>query len=127
MGKKVVAREGMQCDSRLKIVLEIAVSKTSKKKGPRCPYKKKLNNIFLTHLHYYIIISKLLNIINATIYYYYFINWHKSVEYCLEKWGTVEVEGENQLRKEHQLKKVGNMKSGENLSISGEQKIIPFV
>ena len=81
---------------------------------------KKLNNSFLTHLHYYIIISKLLNKINATIYYYYFINWHKSVEYCLEKWETVEVEGENQ------LKKVGNMKSGENLSISGEQKIIPL-
>ena len=117
----MVARGGMQCDSRLKIVLEIEISKTSKKKGPRCPYKKKLNNSFLTHLHYYIIISKLLNIINTTIYYYYFINWHKSVEYCLEKWETVEVEGENQ------LKKVGNMKSGENLSISGEQKIIPFV
>jgi hypothetical protein len=32
-------------------VLEIAVSKTSKKKGPRCPYKKKLTNSFLTHLH----------------------------------------------------------------------------
>jgi hypothetical protein len=29
------------------------------------------------------------------------------VEYCLEKWGTVEVEGENQLKKEHQLKKSG--------------------
>jgi hypothetical protein len=116
----MLARGGMQCDSRLKIVLEIEISKTSKKKGPRCPYKKKLNNSFLTHLHYYIIISKLLNIINATIYYYYFINWHKSVEYCLEKWETVEVEGENQ------LKKVGNMKSGENLSISGEQKIIPL-
>ena len=43
------------------------------------------------------------------------------MEYCLEKWGTVEVEGENQLKKEHQLKK-----SGENLSISGEQKIIPL-
>jgi len=95
----MLARGGMQCDSRLKIVLEIAVSKTSKKKGPRCPYKKKLNNSFLTHLHYYIIISKLLNKINATIYYYYFINWHKSVEYCLEKWETVEVEGENQLKK----------------------------
>jgi hypothetical protein len=104
----MLARGGMQCDSRLKIVLEI------------CPYKKKLNNSFLTHLHYYIIISKLLNIINTTIYYHYFINWHKSVEYCLEKWETVEVEGENQ------LKKVGNMKSGENLSISGEQKIIPL-
>ena len=64
--KKVVARGGMQCDSRLKIVLEMAVSKTSKKKGQRCPYKKKLNNSFLTHLHYYIIISKLLNIINAS-------------------------------------------------------------
>jgi len=36
------------------------------------------------------------------------------VEYFLEKWGTVEVEGENQLKKEHQLKK------------SGEQKIIPL-
>ena len=70
--------------------------------------QKKLNNSFLTHLHYYIIISKLLNIINATIYYYYFINQHKSVEYCLEKWETVKVEGENQ------LKKVGNMKSGEH-------------
>jgi len=116
----MVARGGMQCDSRLKIVLEIAISKTSKKKGPRCPYKKKLNNSFLTHLHYYIIISKLLNIINAKIYYYYFISWHKSVEYCLEKWETVEVEGENK------LKKVGNMKSGENLSISGEKKIIPL-
>jgi hypothetical protein len=116
----MLARGGMQCDSRLKIVLEIEISETSKKKGPRCPYKKKLNNSFLTHLHCYIIISKLLNIINATIYYYYFINWHKSVEYCLEKWETVEVEGENQ------LKKVGNMKSGENLSISGEQKIIPL-
>ena len=42
------------------------------------------------------------------------------MEYCLEKWETVEVEGENQ------LKKVGNMNSGENLSISGEQKIIPL-
>ncbi len=42
------------------------------------------------------------------------------MEYCLEKWETVEVEGENQ------LKKVGSMKSGENLSISGEQKIIPL-
>ena len=31
----------------------MAVSKTSKKKGQRCPYKKKLNNSFLTHLHYY--------------------------------------------------------------------------
>ena len=40
------------------------------------------------------------------------------MEYCLEKWGTVEVGGENQ---------VGNMRSGENLSISGEQKIRPFV
>jgi len=114
----VVARGGMQCDSRLKIVLEMAVSKTSKKKGQRCPYKKKLNNSFLTHLHYYIIISKLSNIINASNLYYYLINWHKNVEYCLEKWGTVEVGGENQ---------VGNMRSGENLSISGEQKIIPFV
>jgi len=38
--KKVVARGGMQCVSRLKIVLEIAVSKTSKKIGPRYPYKK---------------------------------------------------------------------------------------
>jgi hypothetical protein len=84
--------------------------------------QKKLNNSFLTHLHYYIIkyLSKLLNIINASIYYYCFINWHKSVEYCLEKWGTVEVEGENQ------LKKVRNMKSGKNLSISWEQKIIPL-
>ena len=116
----MLARGGMQCDSRLKIMLEIEISKTSKKNGPRCPYQKKLNNSFLTHLHYYIIISKLLNLINATIYYYYFINWHKSVEYCLEKWETVEVEGENH------LKKVGNMKSGENLSIGGEHKIIPL-
>jgi hypothetical protein len=37
----MVARGGMQCDSRLKIVLEIAISKTSKKKGPRCLYIKK--------------------------------------------------------------------------------------
>ena len=95
----MLARGGMQCDSRLKIVLEMAVSKTSKKKGQRCPYKKKLINSFLTHLHYYIIISKLLNIINASNLYYYLINWHKNVEYCLEKWGTVEVGGENQLKK----------------------------
>ena len=104
----MLARGGMQCDSRLKIVLEIAVSKTSKKKGPRCPYKKKLNNSFLTHLHYYIIISKLLNIINASNFYYYFINWHKSVEYRVEKWRTFDFEGEKS--GEHQLKKVGNVK-----------------
>jgi len=90
----MLARGGMQCDSRLKIVLEIEISETSKKKGPRCPYKKKLNNSFLTHLHYYIIISKLLNKINATIYYYYFINWHKSVEYRVEKWRTFDFECE---------------------------------
>ena len=77
----------------------MAVSKTSKKKGQRCPYKKKLNNSFLTHLHYYIIISKLLNIINASNLYYYLINWHKNVEYCLEKWGTVEVEGKKSAKK----------------------------
>ena len=95
----------MQCDSRLKIVLEIAVSKTSKKKGQRCPYKKKLNNSFLTHLHYYIIISKLLNIINASNLYYYLINWHKNVEYCLEKWGTAEVEGKKSAKKGTSAKK----------------------
>ncbi len=70
--------------------------------------QKKLNNSFLTHLHYYIIISKLLNIINASNFYYYFINWHKSVEYRVEKWRTLELEGEK--RGEHQLKKVGNVK-----------------
>ena len=86
----------------------MAVSKTSKKKGQRCPYKKKLNNSFLTHLHYYIIISKLLNIINASNFYYYFINWHKSVEYRVEKWRTFDFEGEKS--GEHQLKKVGNVK-----------------
>ena len=41
------------------------VPKVSKKRGPRCPYKKNLNNSFLTHLNYYIIVSYniLLNII----------------------------------------------------------------
>jgi len=73
--KKVVARGGMQCDSRSKIELEIAVSKTSKKRGPLCPYKKNLNNSFLTQLHYNIIISKLLNKVYASIFYDYFINW----------------------------------------------------
>ena len=82
----------------------MAVSKTSKKKGQRCPYKKKLNNSFLTHLHYYIIISKLLNIINASNFYYYLINWHKNVEYCLEKWGT-EVEGKKSAEKGTSAKK----------------------
>jgi hypothetical protein len=38
-------------------------------------------------------------LINASNFYYYLINWHKNVEYCLEKWGTVEVGGENQLKK----------------------------
>ncbi len=40
LGQEDGCRGGMQCDSRLKIVLEIEISKTSKKKGPRCPYKK---------------------------------------------------------------------------------------
>ena len=62
LGKKMLARGGMQCDSRLKIVLEIEISETSKKKGPRCPYKKKLLKVkFLnsfTLLYYYIKIIK---------------------------------------------------------------------
>ena len=52
--------------------------------------------------------NKLLNIINASNFYYYFINWHKSVEYRVEKWRTLELEGEKS--GEHQLKKVGNVK-----------------
>ncbi len=47
---------------------KVAVPKTSKKKGPRGPYKKKSNNSFLLFslLNYYIIMSKLL---------FYFINY----------------------------------------------------
>ena len=45
---------------------KVAVPKTSKKRGPRGPYKKNPNNSFLTQLNYYIIISKLL---------YYYINY----------------------------------------------------
>ena len=51
----------MQCDSRLKIVLEIAVSKTSKKRCPQSPYKKKPKQQFLnstTLIYYYIKIIK---------------------------------------------------------------------
>ena len=44
---------------------KVAVPETFKKRGPRGPYKKNINNSFLTTL-YYIIISKLL---------YYFINY----------------------------------------------------
>jgi hypothetical protein len=32
------------------------------------------------------------------------------VEYCLEKWGTVEVEGENQLKKSGEHEKWGKFK-----------------
>ena len=45
---------------------KVAVPKTSKKRGPRGPYKKNPNNSFFTQLNYYIIISKLL---------YYYINY----------------------------------------------------
>ena len=42
----------------------------------------------------------------ASNFYYYFINWHKSVEYRVEKWRKFDFEGEKS--GEHQLKKVGN-------------------
>ena len=41
------------------------------------------------------------------------------MEYCLEKWGTIEVEGKKSAEKGTSAKK-----SGENLSISGEQKML---
>jgi hypothetical protein len=117
----MLARGGMQCDSRLKIVLEIEISETSKKKGPRCPYKKKLLKVkFLnsfTLLYYYI------KIIKYNKRYDLLLLFYKLAQKCGILFRKV---GNSRSRGRKSAKKVENMKSGENLSISGEQKIIPL-
>jgi hypothetical protein len=53
---------------------KVAVPKTSKKRGPRGPCKKNPNNSFFTQLNYYIIISIVKYVINASIFFWYVIN-----------------------------------------------------
>ena len=96
----------MQCDSRLKIVLEIAVSKTSKKKGPRCPYKKKLLKV------------KFLNSFTLLYYYIKIIKYNKCYDLLLfyllaQKCGIL-------------FRKVGNSRSRERKSAKKVGKIQPI-